>query len=196
MSLNFYSLKTLTLSENIWHCDCEIKWLQQVIFSIINSTQGSVRIIRCFSPNNLWESDLATVNIPQCNVSSTSEQYQPRIDKSTHELDEAFIVYIVTVVFATLVITVVLFSAAIFIFIQCKKQPQDNASCNASDTSRGTDVSYYQVGKHVYASSVINPIKVGPSKYLSNVCDESDILWEDVSNERTLIQKSRMRYPL
>jgi hypothetical protein len=194
--LNWHSLTNLQLSGNLWHCDCEMKWLQQVIFSIIKSTQGSVRIIRCFSPNSLWDSDLATVNIQECREASTSEQYQPMVDKSSHKLDEAFIVYIVTVVFETLVITVVIFSAVICICIQCKKQRQVNASCNASDTSRGTDVSYYEVGKHGNNSTVIKPFHDRQSQQFLRTYDESDTLWDDDSNGQTLIEKSSMRYHL
>ena len=71
--LDWSYVKFLQLSENLWHCDCDMKWLQQTIFNIVNNTQTSVRIVKCYSPNHIWDHDIVTADIDECNKSIKSE---------------------------------------------------------------------------------------------------------------------------
>ena len=72
--LNWSYVKILQLSDNLWHCDCDMKWLQQTIFNIVNNSQTSVRIIKCYSPNHLWDHDIVTAEIGDCNQVKKTEK--------------------------------------------------------------------------------------------------------------------------
>ena len=196
--LDWNYVKILQLSENLWHCDCDMKWLQQTIFNIVNNTQASVRIVKCFSPNILWDHDIVTADIQPCESVSESEQAEQKINDMPDEFDEASVVSIVTAVFATLVIVVVVFSALICIFMHCRKRSSNSASSSASDTSRGTDVSYYQVGHHIYTSPVINTKNVQnlPPQYFLRTWEESDILCQEEAYRRTLMSEKVRRCAL
>jgi len=187
-------VKNLQLSENLWQCDCDLKWLQKTIFNIVNNTQASVRIVKCFYPNFLWDRDVVSANIEDCDNASRSA----KLNNTPEEFDEAHIVFIVTLVFASFVVVVVIFSAVVCICLRCRQRSSERSSCNASDTSRGTDVSYYQVGRHVYASPVIHAKNVQnlPQQYLLAPWDESDKLCQEEEFHRTLKPDKYFRYPL
>merc|ERR1711892_824572 len=186
--LKWKSVKTFQLSGNLWHCDCELKWLQETIIKVVNDTKASVRIIKCFSPNDLWDHYIVTVYIPDCEMAPTSKQSQSRVDHIPYELNESFIVHIVTVIFATLVLTVVVFGAMMCMVIKWKKKAEENSLSNHSENSRGTDISYYQVGSNDYISAVkrTNSLHILPSQYFIRPSVDNEVLWKDDLSELTL----------
>ena len=112
---------------------------------------------------------------------------------------EISVIYIVTVVFATLVVSIVISSAAICIFLCCRRRSSARpSSCNTSDTSRDTDVTYYQVGHKIYASPVMNNKNVQnlSPQYLLRTWDETDILYQEDASQGTMVEEQFIRYPL
>jgi len=181
--LDWHSVKRLQLSQNVWHCDCDIKWLRGTIFNIINNTElTSIRKIKCFSPKNLFDHDLVTADIPDCRQLITSKQTEPQND----ELDEAFIVYIATVTFATLTVAVVVFSAFFCFCCRCRRKSQNNALYHASETSRGTDITYYQIESTREPPTITDTSHKHstPSHYVIRPAEE---------NENDLIEKTFMK---
>merc|ERR1711892_1224097 len=186
--LKWNSVITFQLSGNLWHCDCELKWLQETIIKVVNDTKASVRIIKCFSPIDLWDHDIVTANVLGCEMVPNSKQSQSRVDHKPYELNESSIVHIVTIIFATLVVTVVVFSALMCVVIKWKKKTEDNSLSNHSETSRGTDISYYQVGSNDYISTVkrTNSLHILPSQYFIRPSVDNEVLWKDDLSELTL----------
>ena len=196
--LNWNYLKILQLSENLWHCDCDMKWLQQTIFNIVNNTQTSVRIVKCYSPNHLWEHDLVTAEIDECKKVTNSEKLKTE-ESELSDTDEISVIFVLTVVFATLVVSIVISIASICIFLRCRRRSSTRSpSCNTSDTSRDTDVSYYQVGNLIYSSTVINNKNIQnlAPQYLLRTWDETDILYQEDASQGTMVEEHFIRYPL
>lgn len=193
--LDWSYVKILQLSENLWHCDCDMKWLQETIYNIMNNTATSVRIIKCFSPNHLWDHDIVTADIEDCQ--SVTESEKLKTEESVP--DEISVIFIVTLVIATLIVSIVISSGIICIFVCCRRRSSTrSAACNTSDTSRDTDVSYYQVGHQIYASPVINNKNVQnlSPHYLLRTWDESDILYQDDASQRSMVSEQFSRNPL
>ena len=65
-------LVNLQVSGNPLHCDCSTIFLQEVIYSTVNSSSDSaMRVVRCWTPLELRDQDLALLQL-QCDVTSSS----------------------------------------------------------------------------------------------------------------------------
>ena len=107
------TVKTLQLSENMWHCSCDLIWLQQTIVKLVNSSQASVRIVKCFSPRHLYDHDIVTATIDNCDDVSTSDKYVE---------SEKSVIFNITIVSVSLVVSIASTMITISIFSYCSSR--------------------------------------------------------------------------
>jgi hypothetical protein len=57
------ALTSVLLSGNPWTCDCENSFLRDVIINSVNKSDSPHRVVRCWSPPNLKDQDLAYLQL-------------------------------------------------------------------------------------------------------------------------------------
>ena len=111
--LDWSYVENLQLSENMWHCDCDLKWLQRTIFHLVNSTEASVRIVKCFSPNYLWNKDIVTASIEHCEDDPGKEKFQA---------EEKSVIFSITIIFVSLVVFITTSFITTCVIIHCLRK--------------------------------------------------------------------------
>ena len=134
--LDWNSLRSLDLSDNMWDCDCNLAWLQNTIKNLVNSSQARVKIVRCFSP--LLGTDIVDVEIRGCEGEDTNQE------TITTELDGAMLVIVATIICSTVVITLIMISAIVCICMKCRNT-QDSESYNTSQYTEETEEYCYTI---------------------------------------------------
>ena len=99
-------------------------------------------------------------------------------------MDESSIVHIITIVFASIVIVIVLLSSFMFIFIRCRRSSE--CSSGESDTSDRTEDSFYQVREQLCEGSVAGTNRIDGRHPFIKVRD-GDALSREALFQRTLL---------
>merc|ERR1712012_549406 len=125
--LSWSSLSSLDLSGNVWECNCNLAFLNNVIINAVNVSDSvsSVRVVRCFSPSSVRNQDIPSLSL-QCDV-----VHSPKTDKSTVTTGVMNNTEIIAIVSASAVVISVIL---IVIIIKSRKRLM---SCISSKSSVG-----------------------------------------------------------
>jgi len=102
--LPWSSLASVDLSGNPWHCDCDVSFLKTVILSAVNRSD-TVKVVRCWNPPNLRNSDLAKLEM-DCSVVQS-----PKTDQNSVSINNTEMIAIIcssAVVISVMVVILVL----------------------------------------------------------------------------------------
>ena len=74
--LPWHKLKHLQISGNPLNCGCQNYFLRDVIHQMVNSSEAGIRVVRCWSPLQVRDQDLALIQLDDCTVHSSTSRYK------------------------------------------------------------------------------------------------------------------------
>ena len=156
--LPWSSLASVDLSGNPWHCDCDISFLKTVILSAVNKSD-TVRVVRCFNPPNVRQSDIAKLDLDCQAVQS------PNVDKTLSNLNIVTKIEIVAIICSSiglmiLVITFLIVYSRKILISWIKRRFFDDQS----SVSSGQILQYEPYQDPVYMEKTISLARPGFSR--------------------------------
>ena len=100
------ALTSVNLYSNPWNCNCENSFLRDVIINSVNRSDSPQRVVRCWSPKNLRNHDLAYLDL-DCDFIHNQN--------SDSNIQETEGIEVIVAVISVVVVTLALFSIALIL---------------------------------------------------------------------------------
>ena len=102
----WFALTSVNLYSNPWNCNCENSFLRDVIINSVNRSDSPQRVVRCWSPKNLRNHDLAYLDL-DCDFIHNQN--------SDSNIQETEGIEVIAAVISVVVVTLALFSIALIL---------------------------------------------------------------------------------
>jgi len=117
------SLDSLHLSDNPWHCSCSLAWLAKVIRNLLESSTEPMRRVRCLKPSQLHRRDIIAVDFKHCGGDDSDYGEEDEL-----VVGEDGLVFLLTIVFVSLVLVMVVTLTALLLVRRCKSSSSSSSS--------------------------------------------------------------------